>query len=74
MSEEESIIDQLITAISENQETLDSDQEITLEDLREFMGEINYSLLQILLRIKEQDDLKKSRKENLQGKSDHLYS
>jgi len=53
MMEEVEIIDQLIEALTTNQEILDSNQKLKSKNLRELIGDLNYSFLEILKNIKD---------------------
>ena len=67
-------IDQIIEALGNNQELLESDQELTLIDLRGFMADMNFALMEIVKKIKEQRDVGKLVRERFEGRTGSLYS
>ncbi|MCP4651645.1 MAG: hypothetical protein GY853_16410 [PVC group bacterium] len=50
---ENDIIDQLIEALTNNQELLDSKNKIKVQNLRDLISDLNYSFLEIMKSIRD---------------------
>ena len=73
-SDEENIVERIIAALDNNQQLLESDQELNLQDLRHFMADMNYALLEIMMRIKEQKEIGKQVRDHFEQSRHSIYS
>ena len=72
--EPESIVDELVDALTNNQKILDGDQELTIKDLRKFMGDINFSLLEIVKKIKDSNEVGEDEIERVKERTVGMYA
>ena len=72
--EPESVVDGIIDALTNNQKILDGDQELTIKDLRKFMGDMNFSLLEIVKKIKDSNEVGEGEIERVKERTVGMYA
>jgi len=72
--EPESVVDGIIDALTSNQKILDGDQELTIKDLRKFMGDMNFSLLEIVKKIKDSNEVGEDEIERVKERTVGMYA
>ena len=72
--EPESVVDGIIDALTSNQKILDGDQELTIKDLRKFMGDMNFSLLEIVKKIKYSNEVGEDEIERVKERTVGMYA